>query len=137
VAYFCCLFFLGFFFFFFFCLFLFIIIIINFFFFILSKLFLLLVVSVHTDVYIDVPDIIDISHMRSKGLQLGEELLPDGGMWSFWHFELPFKFCSTGIYLFVYLNCSYIFIYVYIPSLKFTPAHACMYIISLNIFLFI
>ncbi|XP_062169190.1 ubiquitin carboxyl-terminal hydrolase 14 [Alnus glutinosa] len=30
------------------------------------------------DVYIDVPDIIDISHMRSKGLQLGEELLPDG-----------------------------------------------------------
>ncbi|XP_054812623.1 ubiquitin carboxyl-terminal hydrolase 14 isoform X2 [Prosopis cineraria] len=30
------------------------------------------------DVYIDVPDIIDISHMRSKGHQLGEELLPDG-----------------------------------------------------------
>ncbi|XP_073118725.1 ubiquitin carboxyl-terminal hydrolase 14 [Henckelia pumila] len=29
------------------------------------------------DVYIDVPDMIDISHMRSKGLQLGEELLPD------------------------------------------------------------
>ncbi|XP_073028592.1 ubiquitin carboxyl-terminal hydrolase 14-like [Primulina eburnea] len=29
------------------------------------------------DVYIDVPDIIDISHMRSKGLQPGEELLPD------------------------------------------------------------
>lgn len=32
------------------------------------------------DVYIDVPDTIDISHMRSKGLQPGEELLPDGGM---------------------------------------------------------
>ncbi|XP_027353672.1 ubiquitin carboxyl-terminal hydrolase 14-like isoform X2 [Abrus precatorius] len=30
------------------------------------------------DVYIDVPDIIDISHMRSKGHQSGEELLPDG-----------------------------------------------------------
>ncbi|CAK7327525.1 unnamed protein product [Dovyalis caffra] len=30
------------------------------------------------DVYIDVPDIIDISYMRSKGLQPGEELLPDG-----------------------------------------------------------
>ncbi|KOM49386.1 hypothetical protein LR48_Vigan08g021300 [Vigna angularis] len=30
------------------------------------------------DVYIDVPDIIDISHMRSKGHQPGEELLPDG-----------------------------------------------------------
>ena len=33
-----------------------------------------------SDVYIDVPDIIDISHMRSKGHQTGEELLPDGGM---------------------------------------------------------
>lgn len=32
------------------------------------------------DVYIDVPDTIDISHMRSKGLQPGEELLPEGGM---------------------------------------------------------
>ncbi|CAN1154298.1 Ubiquitin carboxyl-terminal hydrolase 14 [Linum perenne] len=31
------------------------------------------------DVYIDVPDIIDISHMRSKGLQPGEEMLPDSG----------------------------------------------------------
>ncbi|TXG67169.1 hypothetical protein EZV62_008444 [Acer yangbiense] len=31
------------------------------------------------EVYIDVPDIIDISHMRSKGLQPGEELLPEGG----------------------------------------------------------
>ncbi|KAI4322867.1 hypothetical protein L6164_022518 [Bauhinia variegata] len=30
------------------------------------------------DVYIDVPDIIDISQMRSKGHQVGEELLPDG-----------------------------------------------------------
>ncbi|XP_047156849.1 ubiquitin carboxyl-terminal hydrolase 14 [Vigna umbellata] len=30
------------------------------------------------DVYIDVPDIIDISHMRSKGHLPGEELLPDG-----------------------------------------------------------
>lgn len=29
------------------------------------------------DVYIDVPDVIDISHMRSKGLQPGEELLPE------------------------------------------------------------
>ncbi|XP_062018415.1 ubiquitin carboxyl-terminal hydrolase 14 [Rosa rugosa] len=29
------------------------------------------------DVYVDVPDIIDISHMRSKGLQHGEELLPE------------------------------------------------------------
>ncbi|KAK9938281.1 hypothetical protein M0R45_015031 [Rubus argutus] len=29
------------------------------------------------DVYIDVPDIIDISHMRSKGLQHEEELLPE------------------------------------------------------------
>lgn len=30
--------------------------------------------------YIDVPDVIDIGHMRSKGLQPGEELLPDDGM---------------------------------------------------------
>lgn len=29
------------------------------------------------DVYIDVPEIIDISNMRSKGLQPGEELLPE------------------------------------------------------------
>ncbi|KAK6934343.1 Ubiquitinyl hydrolase, variant UBP zinc finger, partial [Dillenia turbinata] len=29
------------------------------------------------DVYIDVPDMIDISHMRSKGIQPGEELLPE------------------------------------------------------------
>ncbi|XP_008793636.2 ubiquitin carboxyl-terminal hydrolase 14 isoform X2 [Phoenix dactylifera] len=29
------------------------------------------------DVYIDVPDIIDITHMRSRGLQPGEELLPE------------------------------------------------------------
>ncbi|XVF78034.1 hypothetical protein PTKIN_Ptkin14bG0095800 [Pterospermum kingtungense] len=29
------------------------------------------------DVYLDVPDIIDISHMHSKGLQPGEELLPE------------------------------------------------------------
>ncbi|KAL9256536.1 Ubiquitin carboxyl-terminal hydrolase 14-like protein [Drosera capensis] len=29
------------------------------------------------DVYVDVPDIIDISAMRSRGLQPGEELLPD------------------------------------------------------------
>lgn len=33
----------------------------------------------YSEVYIDVPDIIDISHMRSKGQQDGEELLPDGG----------------------------------------------------------
>ena len=32
------------------------------------------------DVYIDVPDIIDISHMRSRGIQPGEELLPEAGM---------------------------------------------------------
>lgn len=31
------------------------------------------------DVYIDVPDTIDITHMRSKGVQPGEELLPEGG----------------------------------------------------------
>ncbi|KAJ9551371.1 hypothetical protein OSB04_015416 [Centaurea solstitialis] len=31
------------------------------------------------DVYVDVDDVIDISHMRSKGLQPGEELLPEGG----------------------------------------------------------
>ncbi|KAL5972953.1 ubiquitin-specific protease ubp14 [Asimina triloba] len=31
------------------------------------------------DVYIDVPDVIDISHMRSKGLQPGEELLSEAG----------------------------------------------------------
>nr|GMD61382.1 Ubiquitin carboxyl-terminal hydrolase 14 [Ipomoea batatas] len=30
------------------------------------------------DVYIDVPDTIDISDMRSRGLQPGEELLPEG-----------------------------------------------------------
>ncbi|XP_050218247.1 ubiquitin carboxyl-terminal hydrolase 14 [Mercurialis annua] len=30
------------------------------------------------DVYVDVPDIIDISHMRSRGLQPGEQLLPEG-----------------------------------------------------------
>ncbi|EEC70038.1 hypothetical protein OsI_00623 [Oryza sativa Indica Group] len=30
------------------------------------------------DVYVDVPDIIDISHMRSKGIQPGEKLLPEG-----------------------------------------------------------
>ncbi|XP_057474093.1 ubiquitin carboxyl-terminal hydrolase 14-like isoform X2 [Actinidia eriantha] len=29
------------------------------------------------DVYIDVPDTIDISHMRSRGIQPGEELLPE------------------------------------------------------------
>lgn len=34
------------------------------------------------DVYIDVPDTIDLSNMRSKGLQPSEELLPDGGMYS-------------------------------------------------------
>ena len=32
------------------------------------------------DVYVDVDDVIDISHMRSKGLQPGEELLPEEGM---------------------------------------------------------
>jgi len=34
---------------------------------------------VGSDVYIDVPDVIDISHMRSKGVQPGEELLPETG----------------------------------------------------------
>lgn len=29
--------------------------------------------------YIDVPDIIDINHMRSKGVQPGEKLLPETG----------------------------------------------------------
>lgn len=33
------------------------------------------------DVYIDVPDIIDLSHLRSKGPQAGEELLPEAGRW--------------------------------------------------------
>ena len=32
------------------------------------------------DVYIDVPDVIDITNMRSKGLQSGEELLPETGL---------------------------------------------------------
>eukprot|EP01018_Ginkgo_biloba_P030578 Gb_35209 [translate_table: standard] len=31
------------------------------------------------DVFIDVPDTIDINYMRSKGLQAGEELLPENG----------------------------------------------------------
>lgn len=31
------------------------------------------------DVYIDVPETIDISSMRSNGIQPGEELLPDSG----------------------------------------------------------
>lgn len=35
----------------------------------------------HLDVYIDVPDIIDLSQMRSKGPQAGEELLPEAGRW--------------------------------------------------------
>jgi len=43
-------------------------------------LYILLSIFLLSDVYIDVPDIIDISHMRSKGQQSGEELLPDGGM---------------------------------------------------------
>lgn len=30
------------------------------------------------DVYIDVPDVIDISHMRSNGIRPGEQLLPEG-----------------------------------------------------------
>lgn len=38
-----------------------------------------LILFCYPDVYIDVPNIIDISHMRSKGLQPGEELLPDAG----------------------------------------------------------
>lgn len=42
----------------------------------------LLLLFPHVDVYIDVPDTIDISPMRSKGLQPGEELLPDAGMLS-------------------------------------------------------
>lgn len=38
--------------------------------------FLVLVV----DVYIDVDDVQDISHMRIKGIKTGEELLPEDGM---------------------------------------------------------
>lgn len=34
---------------------------------------------IFSDVYIDVPDTIDITHMRSKGMQPGEELLPESG----------------------------------------------------------
>lgn len=30
------------------------------------------------DIYIDVPDVIDISHMRSNGIRPGEQLLPEG-----------------------------------------------------------
>lgn len=44
-------------------------------------------VYLFADVYIDVPDIIDISHMRSKGLQHGEELLPESGM--YYDFAFP------------------------------------------------
>ena len=35
----------------------------------------------HLDVYVDVPDIIDLSQMRSKGPRAGEELLPEAGRW--------------------------------------------------------
>ena len=49
--------------------------------------FCLFIKYVLPDVYIDVPDVIDISHMRSKGLQPGEELLPEGGMWYFLEFS--------------------------------------------------
>jgi len=38
-----------------------------------------LTVYFFADVYIDVPDTIDITHMRSYGVQPGEELLPEGG----------------------------------------------------------
>lgn len=34
----------------------------------------------YIDVYIDVPETLDISFMRSRGLQPGEELLPEDGM---------------------------------------------------------
>lgn len=44
------------------------------------------------DVYIDVPDIIDISHMRSKGLQPGEEILPESSGDIFDRFELFYLF---------------------------------------------
>lgn len=61
--------------------------------------------SVHSDVYIDVPDIIDISHIRSNGLQPGEELLPEGGMRSFWHFQVLLNFFTKIIYIFkLYLH---------------------------------
>lgn len=33
------------------------------------------------DVYIDVPETIDVSGMRSNGIQPGEELLPDSGLY--------------------------------------------------------
>lgn len=51
------------------------------------------------DVYIDVPDTIDISHMRSKGLQPWEELLPDGSMLSLF---ISIYFLGT-IIIFLYL----------------------------------
>lgn len=43
-------------------------------------------IFLRSDVYIDVPDIIDISHMRSKGHQAGEELLPEEGILSVFSF---------------------------------------------------
>lgn len=43
------------------------------------RIWLIVFLSVfRLDVYIDVPDVINISHMRSNGLQPGEELLPEG-----------------------------------------------------------
>lgn len=42
------------------------------------------------DVYIDVPEIIDISNMRSKGLQPGEELLPETGNIATYYIDLNY-----------------------------------------------
>lgn len=55
----------------------------------------------------DVPDIIDISHMRSKGLQPGEELLPEGGMC--YNFALPKPLLVLFRYLQKLIDCAYMF----------------------------
>lgn len=44
------------------------------------------------DVYIDVDDMADISHIWSKGLQLGEEFLPEDGMLICHTFTYEFNF---------------------------------------------
>ena len=35
------------------------------------------IISTIPDVFVEVPDTLDISHLRSKGLQPNEELLPE------------------------------------------------------------
>lgn len=54
-----------------------------------------------SDVYIDVPDTIDISHMRSKGLQPGEELLPEAGQ-----FRLKILYNNDKFCPFIFSNFS-------------------------------